>query len=96
MAHDGAPSGSVVQPREYLNKLPDSFESTDRILVSDPMLATGGTIVAVLQDIMRRGGNPDLVRVLAITAAPPALKLLSENFPGAASAHSFQPADIAD
>lgn len=72
----------TLQPREYLNKLPAKFEATDRILVSDPMLATGGTMMAVLEDIMRRGGKPDMVRVLAITVAPPALKLLSEKFPG--------------
>ena len=29
------------QPTEYLNKLPDSFSPDDKILVSDPMLATG-------------------------------------------------------
>jgi hypothetical protein len=76
---------SLIQPREYLNKLPAKFEATDRILVSDPMLATGGTMMAVLEDIMRRGGKPDMVRVLAITVAPPALKLLSEKFPGVMS-----------
>ena len=29
------------KPTEYLNKLPDSFSPDDKILVSDPMLATG-------------------------------------------------------
>lgn len=49
----------------------------------DPMLATGGTMAAVLDDIVARGGSTDLIRVLCITAAPPALKLLSEKFKGA-------------
>lgn len=72
----------TLQPREYLNKLPASFGPEDRILVSDPMLATGGTIMHVLQDIVSRGASPSMIRVLAITVAPPALKQLSEKYPG--------------
>jgi uracil phosphoribosyltransferase len=30
-----------VQATPYLNKLPDSFDAEDKILVVDPMLATG-------------------------------------------------------
>jgi uracil phosphoribosyltransferase len=33
--------------RPYLNKLPSKFEEDDRILITDPMLATGGTIMQV-------------------------------------------------
>ncbi len=36
-----------AQASWYLNKLPPTFAPTDRIMVSDPMLATGGTIVQV-------------------------------------------------
>ena len=38
---------SVPQARSYLNKLPKSFAPDDLILVSDVMLATGGTIMQV-------------------------------------------------
>jgi hypothetical protein len=31
----------------YLNKLPKQFSQDDLILITDPMLATGGTIVKV-------------------------------------------------
>lgn len=72
-----------LQPKEYLNKLPASFEPDDRILVVDPMLATGGTMTAVLHDIISRGGSTEYIRVLSIIAAAPALKLLSEEFKGA-------------
>ena len=34
----------AVQPTSYLNKLPKSFSPEDRILVVDPMLATGGSM----------------------------------------------------
>jgi len=72
----------TLQPKEYLNKLPASFEPDDRILVVDPMLATGGTMTAVLHDIISRGGSTEYIRVLSIIAAAPALKLLSEEFKG--------------
>ncbi len=33
--------------RPYLNKLPMSFSEDDKIVITDPMLATGGTIMQV-------------------------------------------------
>ena len=37
----------TLEASEYLNKLPKTLSKDDLILVSDPMLATGGTIVKV-------------------------------------------------
>jgi len=72
----------VLQPIEYLNKLPKTLDKEDRVLVSDPMVATGGSMLKVLEDLVARGADPALIRVISITVAPPALKLLSEKFPG--------------
>lgn len=72
----------TLQPTSYLNKLPKSFSPEDRILVVDPMLATGGTIVHVLNDIVSRGGNVNNMIVVCVVACPPALKQLSEKFVG--------------
>jgi uracil phosphoribosyltransferase len=66
----------------YLNKLPPSFSPEDRILVSDPMLATGGTLDQVLADIIKRGGSQEMIRVVSVVCAPPALKMLGEKYPG--------------
>lgn len=66
----------------YLNKLPETFDADDKIIVSDPMLATGGTMFACLKDILARGAKPENVKVICIVAAPPALTKLSEEFPG--------------
>lgn len=66
----------------YLNKLPATLSAEDRILVSDPMLATGGTIAQVLADIIERGASSDNIRVISIVCAPPALKMLGEKYPG--------------
>jgi len=78
----------VLQPIEYLNKLPKTLDKEDRVLVSDPMVATGGSMLKVLEDIVARGADPALIRVISITVAPPALKLLSEKFPGKSPAHT--------
>ena len=72
----------MPQPIEYLNKLPKTLDKDDRVLVSDPMVATGGSMLKVLEDLVARGADPALIRVISITVAPPALKLLSEKFPG--------------
>ncbi|CAM6071687.1 unnamed protein product [Sphagnum tenellum] len=73
---------TTLQPSMYLNKLPERFAEGARVLVADPMLATGGTIVAALEELTKRGVDHNLLRVVAAVAAPPALKKLSEKFPG--------------
>lgn len=65
-----------------MNKLPKSIAADDRVLVADPMMATGGSMVHVLKDLVARGATPSLIRVVCMVAAPPALKLMSQ-FPGA-------------
>lgn len=65
----------------YLNKLPATFAPETRILVLDPMLATGGSIMSALQEIVQRGGDPGQTRIVSVVAAPPALQLLSQNYP---------------
>ncbi|KAM3690141.1 hypothetical protein ACJW30_09G098900 [Castanea mollissima] len=72
----------TLQPTIYLNKLPDKFPEESRVLVVDPMLATGGTIVAALNLLKERGIDNNQIKVISAVAAPPALQKLSENFPG--------------
>ncbi|XP_042016038.1 uracil phosphoribosyltransferase-like [Salvia splendens] len=72
----------TLQPSVYLNKLPDKFPEGSRVFVVDPMLATGGTVVAAIQLIKDRGVDNQQIKVIAAVAAPPALQKLSEKFPG--------------
>ncbi|XP_056172725.1 uracil phosphoribosyltransferase isoform X1 [Syzygium oleosum] len=72
----------TLQPTVYLNKLPDRLADGSRVFVVDPMLATGGTIVAALNLLKERGVNSKQIKVISAVAAPPALQKLSENFPG--------------
>lgn len=65
----------------YLNKLPTEFLPETRILIVDPMLATGGTIMKAMSEVVERGGKPNLTRIVSVVAASPALKQLSETYP---------------
>ncbi|KAL2527546.1 Uracil phosphoribosyltransferase [Abeliophyllum distichum] len=72
----------TLQPTVYLNKLPEKFPEGSRVFVVDPMLATGGTVVAALELIKERGIDNKQIKVISAIAAPPALQKLSEKFPG--------------
>jgi uracil phosphoribosyltransferase len=65
----------------YLNRLPDQFEPETRVLISEPMLATGGTITTVMEELTKRGVNPAMVRIIAVVTAPPALQKLNASYP---------------
>ena len=75
----------TMLPELYLNKLPEKFAPEDPVLVCDPMLATGGTMMAALEELLARGASPNMIKVISIVAAPPALTKLGEKFPGAAT-----------
>ncbi|KAJ3676686.1 hypothetical protein LUZ60_004098 [Juncus effusus] len=72
----------TLLPSVYLNKLPDKFEEGARVLLVDPMLATGGTIVAAIDLIKDRGLDNSHIKVISAVSAPPALEKLQKNFPG--------------
>jgi uracil phosphoribosyltransferase len=65
----------------YLNKLPATVSPETRVLISEPMLATGGTIMAMMADLTRRGVDPALVRIVSIVTAPVALQKLADAYP---------------
>ncbi|MDY7020714.1 MAG: uracil phosphoribosyltransferase [Cyanobacteriota bacterium] len=65
----------------YLNKLPEAFDPQTRVLVSEPMLATGGTMMAAMEELTKRGVDPESTRIISIVAAPPALQQLSQAYP---------------
>lgn len=71
----------TLQPSMYLNKLPESFTDEDRVLLVDPMLATGGTMHAAVEECVRRGAKVKNIRCVVAVCAPPALMKLSDSFP---------------
>ncbi|MBW4574754.1 MAG: uracil phosphoribosyltransferase [Aphanothece sp. CMT-3BRIN-NPC111] len=72
----------TLEPSCYLNKLPMQFDPQTRVLITEPMLATGGTIMATMAELTKRGVDPAMVRIISVVAAPPALQKLGTNYAG--------------
>ena len=66
------------EPVEYYCKMPEDIDKR-KILVTDPMLATGGSAVAAIDFVKQRGGK-DIV-FLCLIAAPEGIKVLQEAHP---------------
>lgn len=66
----------------YLTGLPPRLPDGTRYLILEPMLATGGTLVQVLDAMLRSGADVSLVRVLSLIASRPALETIGANHPG--------------
>jgi uracil phosphoribosyltransferase len=72
----------TLEAKMYLNKLPSQFPEGQRVLISDPMLATGGTIVKAIDECVSRGAKVSDIRVVCVVTCPPALTVLSDKYPG--------------
>lgn len=72
----------TLAPHCYLNKLPAQLNPQTRILITEPMLATGGSITTAMSELTQRGADPSLIRILSVVAAPPALQQLNQAYPG--------------
>ena len=66
------------EPHEYFRKLPNPIEQRT-IVVTDPMLATGGSAVAAIDFIKQHGGKH--IKFMCIIAAPEGVKKLHEAHP---------------
>jgi uracil phosphoribosyltransferase len=71
----------TLEPSCYLNKLPNQFQPNTHVLITDPMLATGGSIMLAMAELVKRGVDPALTRIISVVAAPPALQKLSASYP---------------
>jgi uracil phosphoribosyltransferase len=65
----------------YLNKLPEKFAPQTRVLILEPMLATGNSIMTAMAELRQRDVDPALMRIVSVVAAPTALQKLSANYP---------------
>jgi len=71
----------TLEPTCYLNKLPQEFHPQTRLLITEPMLATGGTMLATMAELTQRGVDPAFVRIISVVAAPIALQKLGSRYP---------------
>jgi len=68
----------TLKPVEYYCKLPTDLGERE-LFVLDPMLATGGSVVASLDLIKRQGGRK--IKLLCLIAAPEGVKVVQEAHP---------------
>jgi uracil phosphoribosyltransferase len=62
-------------------KLPE-IGPEDTVIVADPMLATGSTMISVLEEVLE-GGTPERLLALSAVSAPPGLVNVRESVPEA-------------
>ena len=68
----------TLQPHEYFVKMPDHLDKREMIIVH-PMLATGGSAIAAVDALKKRGAKS--IRFVCLVAAPEGVKALREAHP---------------
>lgn len=68
----------TLQPHEYFVKMPDHLDKREMIIV-DPMLATGGSAIAAVDALKKRGAKS--IRFVCLVAAPEGVNALREAHP---------------
>lgn len=65
----------TLKPVEYYCKLPQDIEERE-LIVLDPMLATGGSAIAAIDFLKKRGANS--IRLVCLIAAPEGVNAVTE------------------
>jgi uracil phosphoribosyltransferase len=68
----------TLEPVEYYFKLPDHIHDRD-VIVVDPMLATGNSAIAAVQQI--KAVNPKSIKFLCLVAAPEGIAAFHQEHP---------------
>ena len=68
----------TLEPHEYYCKLPKNIESR-LVIVTDPMLATGGSAISAIKLIKERGGKH--IKFMCLIAAPEGIEALTNAHP---------------
>jgi len=68
----------TMEPVEYFIKMPQNIDNRE-LLVVDPMLATGGSAIAAIDALKRRGAKT--IKFVCLVAAPEGVKALNEAHP---------------
>ena len=66
------------KPTTYFFKVPKNIEEKE-VIVLDPMVATGGSILDTIEHLKKEGVKK--IKVLAIIAAPEGIKAIEEKHP---------------
>lgn len=69
-----------ASPHLYYEKIP-LLTAKDRIIILDPIVATGGSTLMTLQKLTREGGSADKITLVGMVAAPEGLNAIRSAFP---------------
>ena len=70
----------TLEPVEYFCKMPADLTERE-ILLLDPMLATGGSAIAAIGALIKRGADIRSIKFLCLVSAPEGIKNLTEAYP---------------
>ena len=68
----------TLKPETYYCKLPQGIEDK-LVLVVDPMLATGASMVAVYKELIARCGKPAHTHIASVIGCPEGVKMIEQN-----------------
>ena len=70
----------TLEPVEYFVKLPTDIQERQLFIV-DPMLATGGSAIAAIEALEKRGASPSAMKFICLAAAPEGVDALHAAYP---------------
>ena len=70
----------TLEPVEYFVKLPTDIQERQLFIV-DPMLATGGSAIAAIEALEKRGASPSAMKFICLVAAPEGVDALHAAYP---------------
>lgn len=68
----------TLQPQEYYARFPRGLTES-KVIIVDPMLATGGSADMAIQDILDRGAKD--IMLVCLVGAPEGVKFLQDKYP---------------
>lgn len=71
----------TLEARPYLNTVPDQVDQFDRVIVLDPMLATGNSGVKALEFIMEKGYAPGNITFVCALAVNRGIEQIQSKYP---------------
>lgn len=82
VAHIGiARDHETLEAKPYLNTVPDYPEEFDRVLVLDPMLATGNSSAKALEMVISKGYSPDKITLCCALSTMVGIEQLHKKYP---------------
>lgn len=71
----------TCKPVWYYNKTPNSFPLKTKIFILDPMLATGGSALSVIDLFVKKGIDVKDIVFISLLSAPEGIKVLQKEYP---------------